>query len=594
MQVEIDLKEDISRQHPVYISGHKVLFPYKPYDCQADYLKKVIEALKTKSNALLESPTGTGKTLSLLCSALAWLKDQRSLISKGSSDPNGMDLPKIIYTSRTHSQLAQVQRELKATAYEPRTVLIASRDHLCANKAVNHQRGAALNAACRSLMTGRGGCVYGRNSRDGGGKNVPWTPLDIEDLHKEAQRKQICPYFNQKDRIGGADLIFMPYNYLIDGGIRENFNINFANSIIIFDEAHNIAQCCEEAASFTIDAKLLEEVIRELGEILAEVQRDGGANLKTKGFEIEKVRDMTAAFKTYLEEIDFDEWPDDRVSLANNKFKETQNSLILPGSKIFELMFKGTQFKFYDQQDDEERILSLRNYASDFQPVFDSISEDIMALSSGVGGKSRVAEWNDILKFIMALHSRNPFSQSKATKPRLLGGEKSSQSSVQSDALKEAANDFYVYIHDEEQRSYQQRLKRNSTSRGGLITNRRLGFWCFNAAFEMRTIQGLGPRSVILTSGTLSPLDSFQAEMGIKFEVQLENPHVINPKQVFITTLPAGKTGTHLNFSYQNRDNTDVFRELGETVARVAETTPGGVLIFFPSYRILETAHEQW
>ena len=76
---------------------------------------------------------------------------------------------------------------------------------------------------------------------DGVGKSLPWSPMDIEDLHKEAQRKQLCPYFNQKDRLAGADLIFMPYNYLIDSGIRENFNISFANTIIIFDEAHNIA-----------------------------------------------------------------------------------------------------------------------------------------------------------------------------------------------------------------------------------------------------------------------------------------------------------------------------------------------------------------
>ena len=37
-----------------------------------------------------------------------------------------------------------------------------------------------------------------------------------------------------------------------------------------------------------------------------------------------------------------------------------------------------------------------------------------------------------------------------------------------------------------------------------------------------------------------------------------------------------------------------MFRELGETVARVAQVTPGGVLMFFPSYRVQETAYEEW
>jgi hypothetical protein len=39
-------------------------------------------------------------------------------------------------------------------------------------------------------------------------------------------------------------------------------------------------------------------------------------------------------------------------------------------------------------------------------------------------------------------------------------------------------------------------------------------------------------RSILLTSGTLSPLASFAAELGLPFPVQLENPHVIHPSQV--------------------------------------------------------------
>lgn len=68
----------------------------------------VIRALKGKENALLQSPTGTGKTLCLLCATLAWLKAEREAMrAKGDVDIEEKVI-KIIYTSRTHSQLKQV------------------------------------------------------------------------------------------------------------------------------------------------------------------------------------------------------------------------------------------------------------------------------------------------------------------------------------------------------------------------------------------------------------------------------------------------------------------------------------------------------
>ena len=54
------------------LSNINVDFPKDPYQCQIDYMSKVITALEHGTNALLESPTGTGKTLCLICSTLAW------------------------------------------------------------------------------------------------------------------------------------------------------------------------------------------------------------------------------------------------------------------------------------------------------------------------------------------------------------------------------------------------------------------------------------------------------------------------------------------------------------------------------------------
>lgn len=58
---------------PYYnIRGITINFPFEAYDVQKVFMEKVIYSLQSKQNGLLESPTGTGKTLTLLCAALAW------------------------------------------------------------------------------------------------------------------------------------------------------------------------------------------------------------------------------------------------------------------------------------------------------------------------------------------------------------------------------------------------------------------------------------------------------------------------------------------------------------------------------------------
>ena len=46
-----------------------------------------------------------------------------------------------------------------------------------------------------------------------------------------------------------AELVFLPYNYLIDSVVRTAMQISVSNAVLIFDEAHNLEDCCRCASA---------------------------------------------------------------------------------------------------------------------------------------------------------------------------------------------------------------------------------------------------------------------------------------------------------------------------------------------------------
>ena len=89
-------------------------------------------------------------------------------------------------------------------------------------------------------------------------------------------------------------------------------------------------------------------------------------------------------------------------------------------------------------------------------------------------------------------------------------------------------------------------------------------------------------------------MPSFEAELQLEFKQKLESPHVISSDQVYISILRKSANDVEFNFSYQNKDNMSMIDELGLTVARVAEQVPGGLLIFFPSYWLMNNVYDRW
>ncbi len=277
-------------------------FPKDPYPCQIQYMDKVIEALNNNQNALLESPTGTGKTLCLLCATLAWQKarnvtnpnigkveiyrsatSNRQISVSGGTNASNSNFSIIIYATRTHSQLAQVVDELRSTNYRPRMSVLGSREQLCIHDKISKLKGSVLNHSCNSLVSRRG-CMYKNNSENfiDTSNSKENDILDIEDLTKIGHTKKICPYFFARDYSTSAEIVFMPYNYLLDSSIRKTIKLPWENAIIVFDEAHNLERVASDAASFSINSTDIASCIQELQQVVQLMKDDYELKAKEK------------------------------------------------------------------------------------------------------------------------------------------------------------------------------------------------------------------------------------------------------------------------------------------------------------------------
>jgi len=112
--------------------------------------------------------------------------------------------------------------------------------------------------------------------------------------------------------------------------------------------------------------------------------------------------------------------------------------------------------------------------------------------------------------------------------------------------------------------------KRGGNTAKGEVTFRTvhtLNFWCLNPAVSFVQLKE-ELRSVVLTSGTLSPMASFSTELDVRFPLRLEAAHVIDKRQVWIGTLSRGPTGHSLNAAYRNASSFGFQDEIGKALVR--------------------------
>lgn len=624
---QLATKDKMNSIYTYTLRGICVEFPFPAYECQLVFMERVIEALQTGNNALLESPTGTGKTLCLLCATLAWRKhtiqemenqlpqqqhnnthgaannggggnehdiinnilhkvmpnfNANSLTANGGefiqNTPNHlshtqqlssssgntiininntvtMSKPKIIYASRTHSQLTQVVDELKHTSYKPAMTLLGSRQQLCVHPEVSKLQGTVQNHACAAKTTART-CKYRENLNGWSAEKhvLRHSILDIEDLVSIGKSENICPYYWQMDNRNDADILFMPYNYLLSSDIRTRLNLQLNNAIIIFDEAHNLESICSESSSFDLTANDLATSLAEIDACVKIAVANANVAMSTKGPVVLEELAYLKRVLLKLEEI-----------IHFTPIKENENGVTYEGEHIFEIL----------QQCE--------------------VNFDNMEIV------------NDLIeRTIDALFATNVTATDAARKSLSLDKIQSCLNIIfrKSDAISRSNSRYYkIHIHKPTQQ--QQRLSNapkhfagmnssQASSQPPINNSHTLSYWCFFSGLSMSDLMQCHVRSIILASGTLSPMQSYAHELAIPFNIRLENPHVITDEQVFVTVVDKGPTNCILNSSYSNRNNNHYMSELGNAIINISRIVPDGVLVFFPSYTAMQVLIDSW
>lgn len=93
-------------------------FPFPPYDIQLGFMQKLYTTLDQGGVGLFESPTGTGKTMSLICGSLTWLQDfrakqegQEGQTNENSAKTDDFDAPPAWITDFAAQQEAEAKRQ---------------------------------------------------------------------------------------------------------------------------------------------------------------------------------------------------------------------------------------------------------------------------------------------------------------------------------------------------------------------------------------------------------------------------------------------------------------------------------------------------
>ncbi|CAN4101935.1 unnamed protein product [Withania somnifera] len=265
-----------------------VYFPYDNiYPEQYQYMLELKRALDAKGHCLLEMPTGTGKTISLLSLITSYR------LSKPTSQI------KLLYCTRTVHEMEKTLAELKLLynyqlqEFGPGARMLAiglsSRKNLCVNPSVvSAENRDSVDAGCRKLTASWVRAIAVENPNvptcsffenydtadKAGTATLPAGVYTLQELRLYGKERGWCPYFLARHMVQQANVVVYSYQYLLDPKVAGIISKEMEREcVVVFDEAHNIDNVCIEALSVSVRKQTLEGATRNLSRMSQDIER---------------------------------------------------------------------------------------------------------------------------------------------------------------------------------------------------------------------------------------------------------------------------------------------------------------------------------
>jgi len=252
------------------------LFPHDSIrPVQDTFLKEASDALNKRENILIHAPTGVGKTTVIGVALAHALKNNLN----------------VFFLTPMHTQHTIAIETLKKIKDKFKLningVNIIGKKWMCSQSNVTDLSSSEFSEFCKELKKDDT-CQFYLNTYDKKVKKIKPTfatklfiekfqePLHVDELVSEAKNLKLCPYEVSCQVAKNAKIIIADYYHVLNPVIRESLfrrtNKEIQNSILIFDEAHNVvkrsrAMLSSSISSFTISRAIKEAKFHKLSDI---------------------------------------------------------------------------------------------------------------------------------------------------------------------------------------------------------------------------------------------------------------------------------------------------------------------------------------